>query len=42
MQKYFEICKIHWKEIFGLSLIMHFVFDWFIFGAGVIIGMYIG
>ena len=23
-----QICKVHWKEIFAISFIMHFVFVW--------------
>jgi len=41
MQKiaeWFDICKVHWKEIFALSFIMHFVFDVFIFWVGVFVG----
>lgn len=41
MQKiaeWFDICKVHWKEIFALSFIMHFVFDIFIFWAGFLVG----
>ena len=37
-----EICKCHWKTIFVGSFIMHFVFDWFIFGLGILLGMHIG
>ena len=32
------ICKVHWKEIFALSFVMHFIFDIFIFWAGFLIG----
>jgi len=42
IEKYFIICKVHWKEIVALSLMWHFVFDFFIFGLGVILGMHIG
>ena len=27
-----EICKIHWKEIFALSFMLHFVTDLLIIG----------
>jgi hypothetical protein len=37
-----NICKIHWKEIFAISFIMHFVFDGFILLLGIIIGVHIG
>jgi len=40
--EYFDICKKHWKEIFALSFVMHFLFDWIIFGMGVLIGMHLG
>ena len=36
-----EICKVHWKEIFALSFVMHFIFDWFVFLAGFLIGRYL-
>ena len=39
---HFEICKVHWKEIFALSFMWHFVFDWVILGLGIMIGMHIG
>jgi len=45
MQKiaeWLDICKIHWKEIFAISFIMHFLFDGFIFLLGIIIGVHIG
>lgn len=45
MQKiaeWLDICKIHWKEIFAISFIMHFVFDGFILLLGIIIGVHIG
>jgi len=32
------ICKVHWKEIFALSFVFHFVFDVFIFWLGVFVG----
>ena len=28
----FEICKVHWKEIFALSFILHFVMDLIVIG----------
>jgi len=33
-----HICKVHWKEIFALSFLMHFVFDVIIFYAGYVVG----
>jgi len=36
---YLDICRIHWKEIFALSFIMHFLFDGFILLLGIIIGI---
>jgi len=36
--EYLHICKKHWKEIFALSFIMHFVFDIFIFWIGYLVG----
>ena len=40
--EWFGICKIHWKEIFALSFIMHFAFDGFILLLGILIGVHIG
>jgi hypothetical protein len=40
--EWLDICKVHWKEIFALSFLMHFVFDWFIFALGFIIGSHYG
>ena len=37
-----DICKVHWKEIVSLAFAFHFIFDWFILGLGVVIGMHIG
>lgn len=34
----FDICKLHWKEIFALSFALHFVFDIFIFYFGFLLG----
>jgi len=28
--EWFDICKVHWKEIFALSFVLHFVMDLFI------------
>ena len=42
VKKQYDICKIHWKEIMALSFMMHFLFDWFKFGLGVLLGMHIG
>ena len=36
-----EICKVHWKEIFALSFVMHFIFDWLVFLAGFLVGRYL-
>ena len=38
LAEYLNICKTHWKEIFAISFLMHFVFDIFIFYVGYIIG----
>ena len=35
-----DICKTHWKEIFAISFLMHFFFDWFVFAAGFLVGKY--
>ena len=40
--EWLDICKVHWKEIFALSFLMHFVFDWFIFALGFVIGSHYG
>lgn len=40
--EWLDICKIHWKEIFAISFIMHFLFDGFILLLGIIIGVHIG
>ena len=40
--EWLDICKVHWKEIFALSFLMHFVFDWFVFALGFIIGSHYG
>jgi len=40
--EWLDICKVHWKEIFALSFLMHFVFDWFIFALGFMVGSYYG
>jgi len=42
VKEQYNICKVHWKEIMALSFMMHFIFDWFIFGFGVLLGMHIG
>jgi|TARA_B100001778_G_C17986013_1_gene361452 hypothetical protein len=42
LANYLDICKIHWKEIFALSFIMHFAFDGFILLLGILIGVHIG
>jgi len=36
--EWFDICKVHWKEIFALSFALHFVIDIFIFWLGVVVG----
>jgi len=40
LAEWLHICKVHWKEIFALSFILHFVFDVFIFWLGVFVGRY--
>ena len=40
--EWLDICKVHWKEIFALSFLMHFIFDWFIFALGFIMGSMYG
>ena len=40
--EHIEFCKCNWKTIFIGSFCMHFIFDWFIFGLGIILGMHIG
>tara|TARA_B000000565_G_C23747411_1_gene363355 strand:+ start:762 stop:905 length:144 start_codon:yes stop_codon:yes gene_type:complete len=40
--EWLHICKVHWKEIFALSFIMHFVFDGIILAVGILIGVHIG
>jgi len=42
ISEHIEICKCNWKTIFVGSFIMHFMFDWLIFGFGVLLGMHIG
>jgi dTDP-4-dehydrorhamnose reductase len=37
-----NVCKIHWREILGLSFLLHFFMDWIVFGLGVLLGMHIG
>ena len=37
-----DICKVHWKEIFALSFLLHFVFDGIILLIGIMIGVHIG
>ena len=37
-----EFCKCHWKTLFIGTFIMHFIFDWFIFALGFIIGSHYG
>ena len=39
--EWLDICKVHWKEIFALSFLMHFIFDWFIFALGVLLGIHL-
>ena len=40
--EHIEFCKCNWKTIFIGSFCMHFIFDWFIFGLGILLGMHIG
>ena len=42
LANYLNICKVHWKEIFALSFIMHFAFDGVILLLGILIGVHIG
>jgi hypothetical protein len=46
MIKYFKklttVCKVHWKEIVALAFAMHFIFDWFVLGIGILIGLWLG
>ena len=37
-----EFCKCNYKALLIGSFAMHFIFDWFIFGLGVTLGMHIG
>ncbi len=30
--EWLKICKMHWKEIFGLAFILHFVMDLLVIG----------
>lgn len=30
--EWLDICKLHWKEIFALSFVMHFVMDLLVIG----------
>jgi len=30
--EWLEICKMHWKEIFALSFLLHFIMDLLIIG----------
>jgi len=39
--EWLDICKIHWKEIFALSFILHFFIDIFVFWLGFIVGRYL-
>ena len=35
--EWLDICKVHWKEIFALSFLMHFIF-----ALGVLLGLHLG
>jgi len=39
--EWLDICKVHWKEIFALSFILHFFIDIFVFWLGFIVGRYL-
>jgi len=39
--EWLDICKIHWKEIFALSFILHFFIDIFVFWLGFVVGRYL-
>ena len=30
--QWLDICKLHWKEIFAMSFVLHFIMDLFIIG----------
>ena len=32
LREWLDICKVHWKEIFAISFMLHFVMDLFIIG----------
>ena len=36
--EWLDICKVHWKEIFALSFMMHFFIDIFVFWIGFLVG----
>jgi len=42
--EWLDICKVHWKEIFAMSFVLHFVMDLLIIGplfyiAGAMFGL---
>ena len=39
--EWLDICKVHWKEIFALSFILHFFIDIFVFWLGFVVGRYL-
>lgn len=32
LAEWLHVCKAHWKEIFALSFVLHFVMDLFVIG----------
>lgn len=36
-----DVCKTHWREIFAISFLLHFVMDGFVFLAGYLMGKYL-
>ena len=44
LRDWLNICKVHWKEIFAMSFILHFIMDLIIIGplfyiAGAVFGL---
>ena len=44
LRDWLNICKVHWKEIFAMSFILHFIMDLLIIGplfyvAGAVFGL---
>jgi hypothetical protein len=43
IRDWLDICKVHWKEIFALSFLMHFVMDLLLIGpAFFLLGYFFG